>query len=341
MMDVIKNKYIVTVDLDLPPLRSGLKPYFVFAKFSSPGNKIHQIIIAVHRFVKLLEWAQYSKVMVLDSTSGPLHPDMSACILFSLFNNKPIVVVTGDMWNKGNPLAYRLRKMMIHLADPSIRRYVVQSLGEQKNFAEIWGIAPEKVRLCLYNFTFTDEEINAGEISAKGYIFAGGDPNRDYDLLLETARHLPNRQFIIASRLLAGRKDIPPNVKVVRVPHMEFIRLMREADAVVSPIRSGSTRAAGQQTYLNAMRMGKIVIVNGKDVFGVTDYIQDQVNGIIIDGTPSGYSKAIEWIYDLANRSKVNKIQRLARESVMQFTYERHLLTMASIIEEAVVEAGA
>lgn len=248
--------------------------------------------------------------------------------------------MTGDMWNKGNRLEYRFRKTMIHLADTNIQRYVVQSLGEQQIFAKMWGIAPEKVRLCLYNFTFTDEEINAGKISAKGYIFAGGNPNRDYDLLLETARRLPNRRFIIATRVLDGRNDIPSNVKVVQVPHLEFIRLMRESDAVVTPIRSGVMRAAGQQTYLNAMRMGKISIVNGKDVFGVTDYIQNYVNGIIIDGTPLGCSEAIEWVYNPANQSTVKKIQQLAQESVMQFTYERHIHTMASIIEEAVAKAG-
>jgi glycosyltransferase involved in cell wall biosynthesis len=336
----MEKKYIVTVDLDLPPLRSGVKPYFAFAQFPFSNNAVQKLNISLQRLLKLLKWARHSEIMVLDSTSGPLQPDMLACTLFHFFNKKPIVVMTGDMWNKGNRLEYRFRKTMIHLADTNIQRYVVQSLGEQQIFAKMWGIAPEKVRLCLYNFTFTDEEINAGKISAKGYIFAGGNPNRDYDLLLETARRLPNRRFIIATRVLDGRNDIPSNVKVVQVPHLEFIRLMRESDAVVTPIRSGVMRAAGQQTYLNAMRMGKISIVNGKDVFGVTDYIQNYVNGIIIDGTPLGCSEAIEWVYNPANQSTVKKIQQLAQESVMQFTYERHIHTMASIIEEAVAKAG-
>jgi len=73
-------------------------------------------------------------------------------------------------------------------------------------------VSPEKVRRCIYNFTFTDEEINAGEISTRGYIFAGGNPSRDYNSLLDTARRLPHRQFIISTLTLNGHGDIPANV---------------------------------------------------------------------------------------------------------------------------------
>jgi hypothetical protein len=159
-------------------------------------------------------------------------------------------------------------------------------------------------------------------------------------VLLETARQLPNRQFVIASRTLNGRIDIPVNVKVVHVPHMEFIRLMREADMVITPLLSGGTKSSGQQTYLNAMRIGKISIVNGKDVLGVTDYIQSYVNGIITDGTSQEFSEVIEWVYDPANLEAVNKIKQLAQETVKEFSYERYLRTMTSIVEEAIAEVS-
>jgi len=68
----------------------------------------------------------------------------------------------------------------------------------------------------------------------------------------------PASQAIIISTLtLNGHGDIPANVKVLQVPHLEFIRLMRESDMVITPLVSGQTRSAGQQTYLNAMRMGR------------------------------------------------------------------------------------
>lgn len=332
-----KPTYVVTVGhIELPPLASGTAPFFVEFPYSREveDNPLPQL----RRLWMLFRWARHAQVMVLDSTSGPLQPDLLACIFMRLLPKRPVVIMTGDMWNKGNPLKYRFQKLALKLADPSIQRYVVQSYGEQAIFPQVWGVAAEKVRPCLYNFTFTDEEIHASEIASKGYIFAGGNPHRDYDSLLETARRLPNRQFIIATKRLEGREDIPPNVQVVQVPHLEFIRLMREADAVVTPIKSGLTRATGQQTYLNAMRMGKVAIVNGKDVHGVTDYIQHHANGIITDGTPEGYAQAIEWVY--ANPDAAKEMGQVARETASEFTYERHVRTMASIIEEAIAESG-
>ena len=332
------KKYIVTVDLGLPPLQSGQAPYIAYSEFPSPRGKIQGLVVSIRRLFTLLKWARHSDVMVLDSTSGPLQPDLAACILIRFFKRKPVIVMTGDMWNRGNIIKYSLQKLSIKLADSVIQRYAVQSLGEKEIFPKLWGVAPQKVQACLYYFTFTDDEIGKYENTEKGYIFAGGNPSRNYDLLLDAARLLPNRKFVVATRMLDGRKDIPSNVEVVQVGHQEFIRLMREADMVVTPLRAGGTRAAGQQTYLNAIRMGKISIVNGNRVLGVTDYIENYANGILFDGTPQGLCKTIEWVYDPANREAVKHIQRDAPESVKEFTYERHLRAMASIIESAVAE---
>lgn len=333
------TEYIVTVDLELPPLESGMEPYFAYPQFLPGRNLKEEFMTAYRRFRALLKWAHHSKVMVLDSVSGPFHPDLLACIFMHFRGKHPRIVMTGDMWNKGGALKYFAQKTLVHLADPHIQRYVVHSLGEEKIFAQLWGVSPQKVRACIYSYTFTDKEISSIEIKNNGYIFAGGNPGRDYGLLLNSARLLPHRQFIIATRMLNGCRDIPANVKVVQTSHMDFIRLMGVSDMVITPLASGRTRAAGQQTYLNAMRLGKVSIVNGKDVLGVTDYIQDHVNGIITDDTPQGLSEAIEWVYDPLNVDAVKKIRQNAQESVKEFSYERHIRTMASIIEEAIADS--
>lgn len=329
-------KYILTVDLDLPPLKSGVEPYYAFSQFPNTQSFLEELKVEIRRFWTVLNWARECEVLVLDSVSGRFHPDLLACIFIRFLRKRPAIVMADDMWNKGNFLKYNLQKLLIRLADPVIQRYAVHSIGEGELFPKLWGIAPEKVRVCIYHFTFTDEEINAGPILEGGYIFAGGNPARNYNALLETARRLPHRKFIIATRMLDGRKDIPANVQVVKVSHTEFIRLMREADMVITPLISGQTKSSGQQTYLNAMRMGKISIVNADNVLGVSDYIQNYINGITPDGSPEGYCQAIEWVYDPTNQEAVEKIKQKAQETVMQFNYERHLRTMASIVEEAI-----
>lgn len=330
------SKYIITIDIDLPPLRSGIEPYFTYSKFPSGSNLKEKIITTYRRIHTLLKWAHHAEVMVLDSVSGSFHPDLMACIFMRSLRKRPLIIMTGDMWNRGGTLKYFIQKTLIRLADPQIQRYVVHSLGEERIFAKLWGVSKDKVRTCIYNYTFTDEEVNSIAAKTNGYIFAGGNPARNYNQLLSSAHLLPHRQFVIATNTLNGRKDIPSNVKIVQTSHTDFIRLMSESDMVVTPLASGVTRAAGQQTYLNAMRLGKISIVNGKDVLGVTDYIQDRINGIITDGTPQGLSEAIEWVYDPCNLDTVKKIRENAQESVKEFSYERYIRTMAAIIEDAI-----
>ena len=330
------KKYIITVDLDLPPLQSGAEPYFAYSKFPSGRNFKEKLLAPYRRLRTLLKWARHSEVMILDSVSGPFHPDLMACIFMRNLRKRPLIVMTGDMWNRGSTLKYFIQKTLIHLADPQIQRYVVHSLGEEKIFANLWDIPKDKVRTCIYNYTFTDKEVDSIAVKTNGYIFAGGNPARNYNQLLSSARLLPHRQFVIATHTLNGLKDIPSNVKIVQTSHMDFIRLMGESDMVVTPLASGRTRAAGQQTYLNAMRLGKISIVNGKDVLGVTDYIHDRINGILTDDTPQGLSEAIEWVYDPCNLDAVKKIRENAQESVKEFSYERYIRTMAAIIEEVV-----
>lgn len=332
------SKYIVTTDLDLPPLKSGLIPECVFSQFVSSNDIKEEFTISFYRIRTILKWARECELMVFDSVSGKLHPDLLSCIFIRLFRKRPVVIMTGDMWNKGNFLKYNLQKIIVRLADPCIDRYVVHSTGEEKIFAKLWGVSDKKVRTCLYNYTFTNDEINAGETKKNGYIFAGGGPGRDYDALLETARQLPHRKFIIATSVIEERKNISQNVKVLQVSHTEFITLMCEADMVVTPLASGFTKSTGQQTYLNAMRMEKISIVNGKDVMGVRDYIENYVNGILSDGTPESYSQIIEWVYNPVNEESVKKIQKLAKETVQKFSYKSYLDTMGKIIQEAVDE---
>jgi glycosyltransferase involved in cell wall biosynthesis len=334
------HKFIATVDLDLLPLSSGIKPYNAYSEFPKARNLKEEFIISSRRLWKILTWAKDCEVMVLDSVSGRLHPDLLACVFMRLLPKRPVIIMADDMWNKGGFVKYFLQKAIIQLADTSINRYAVHSLGEGEIFANLWKISPKKVRMYFYHFTFTNKEINSGKILKRGYIFAGGNPARNYEALLETARLLPSRKFIIATRMLNRHKNIPSNVTVVQVPHTEFIRLMREADMVITPLASGQTKSAGQQTYLNAMRMGKINIINGKDVLGVTDYIENYVNGIISEGTPESYAKAIEWVYNPINQKAVIKIEQMAQETVKQFTYERCIQAMMKIIQEAVNEAN-
>ncbi len=74
--------------------------------------------------------------------------------------------------------------------------------------------------------------------------------------------------------------------------HREFRQLMAGAAMVVVPMEEGHLHSGGQQTYLNAMAMGKPVIVC--DPRGAPDYITDGQDGIILDyGDSNGLRNVI------------------------------------------------
>jgi glycosyltransferase involved in cell wall biosynthesis len=68
---------------------------------------------------------------------------------------------------------------------------------------------------------------------------------------------------------------------------------MAGSKMVVVPMKKGLLHSGGQQTYLNAMAMGKPVIV--ADDCGAKDYIQHGVDGLIVPaGNSQGLREAIQ-----------------------------------------------
>lgn len=121
------------------------------------------------------------------------------------------------------------------------------------------------------------------------------------------------------------------------VRYREFMALMRSATVVVSPVRLGMRRTAGLLTFLNAMWLKKPTIAT--NALGVKDYIQDGETGLIVDGTPGSYVKALRWVLDPANRDQVTCLCAKAHQVVSeQFTFENHVFSLLTVLDEAMSE---
>ena len=115
---------------------------------------------------------------------------------------------------------------------------------------------------------------------------------RDYGPLLQAAPELES-SVVLAVRDPDRLPSLPPNVRADRVPHIRFLTLMQEARIVVVPLQAGVRRSAGQQTYLNAMALGKVVIVT--DSPGACDYVTHEVDGLVVPpGDASALAEAVE-----------------------------------------------
>ncbi|HEX8991333.1 MAG TPA: glycosyltransferase family 4 protein [Anaerolineales bacterium] len=276
------------------------------------------------------------RALLLDSTSGRIHPDLLAAILIGFLprRRRPVVVFMGAMWQKDPGLRGLVQRFILRRADRVICRYALQSSDELPLFSAAWGIPMSKLRFVPYFYTFTDQDLETPNPPPGNFIFAGGNAHRDYGTFVEAARALPEYEFVIASRLLEGR-TLPPNVRAAEVPRDEFIRLMRASVAVVVPLRRDLIRASGQQTYLNAMLLGKPTIVT--DTPGVSDYIHNDDIAWVVDGSAQSYVDAIREIFAPDHREQTLRRTREARQRVREsFSFDRHAERLVDVLDEAI-----
>ena len=138
--------------------------------------------------------------------------------------------------------------------------------------------------------------------TAQPYIFSGGNTLREWDLLCEALGDCGVRVRVATRHV---DRTWPSNFDVGPCTSAEFLPLMAGAQICVFALKSESVRSAGQQTYLNALRLGCPVVVN--DAPGVRDHLADVPAAFI---TPTSDSSAMRdivvWLLDPANATEVD-----------------------------------
>lgn len=207
-----------------------------------------------------------------------------------------------------------LSRRLLLLCDYGATDFCFLSRVEVNEFARESGIPVTRVhftRFCTQfpdDFEFNDSTIE-DSLDQSGYLFAGGNSLRDYDTL---AAALRNTQF----SAVIGTSNAVPQMERATVGYIggnRFFDVMKDSALVVVPLLGGLTRSVGQQTYLNAMAMGKLVIVS--DTPGVRDHLCHEGNALIVPpGDPAALKNAICWAFDPNNRFKIKSIRQSARK---------------------------
>jgi len=291
----------------------------------APVQVVEPIKLGYWPFVRqLLRLAKGADAIVLRGTSGfsEGYVEAVAALMIKLrYRDPPLVLVSDASWDITSqglerrlpaalrPLLPRLGRWAVHLADGRHVVYCVLSTDEQRLFNQRWGIDGARVRFTPYFASLPTQLVASA--SDDGYIFAGGNTNRDYGLLVEAAEDLdfPVR---IASSWKPSRR-LPDNVTVNWLPHDDYNRAMAGASLVVVPLYE-TARSVGQQTYLSAMLLGKPVIVT--DAPGVRDYLQPGETAHVVDRDPVALRAAIDWVLDPGNRASVQAMTERARKAV-------------------------
>ncbi len=232
---------------------------------------------------KILRIRHRYDVMVFDSE---MLGNMVALLSAFIPRRVPILMIDCLWYEPRSRLKLWLKRLQFRLQARTVRKFVVWASHEVKDYARMFQLPEEKFEYIPFHHTLEGFDFVAGN---GDYIFSGGDGNRDYRCLIDAVRGL-DVKVRIATRLRDWNEgaDIPPGVEAGGVTPEDFRKLMAGAKMVVLPMRGGFLHSGGQQTFLNAMAMGKPVVV--ADDKGARDYIDSGNDGIVV---PSGDVEAM------------------------------------------------
>jgi glycosyltransferase involved in cell wall biosynthesis len=295
---------------------------------------------------RLLRAAKGADAVILRGTSGFTagYLEAVAALLIKLrWRHPPLVLVSDATWDVtsqaledrlprfARPLLPRLGRLGVRATDGPHVVYGVLSSDEKRGFQERWGIDGRRVHFTPFYATVGRDQ--AASATDGGYVFAGGNSYRDYDLLVRAVEGLDVPVRVASSWRPA--QPLPPNVQVGPLPPEEYNRTMLGAGLMVVPLRPAA-RSAGQQTYLSAMLAGKPLIVT--DAPGVRDYVVPGQTALVVEADPEALRAAITWVMDPAHKPEVDLMTERARRSVEEQYLARHYF--ARLWETATQEAA-
>ncbi len=248
-------------------------------------------------------------------TSGTLRGVAVACLQTLIpWGRKPHILVDCLWYRSCRKARHFADCLILWVASRSAGRYVVWASHEPEDYSATFGIPHEK--FCFVPFFHTLQQYTF-EVQHGSYLFAGGNDDRDYPMLIEAVRPLDLPVLIATQRKTPPTSaTIPSNVTIRGISHAEFRQAMAAAGIVVVPMDGRVLRSGGQQTCLNAMVMGKPTIAVGRR--WAKDLMRDREHGLIVDfGDVTGLRSAIQWILDHPTKAEAmgRRARRMPKDS--------------------------
>lgn len=251
------------------------------------ATRICQIASALRLFA-CRRWAR--GVVTGGGLDGMCFAWLQSCIPWG---RKPHVMVDCNWYEPPHRLGRWWRSLQVRLAYRSASRFVVWARHEVQDYSRSLAVPADKFEFVPFHPTLEGYEY---EIRDDGYLFAGGNYDRDYGMLIEAVRGLNVPVWIATTRReQLGSGPLPANVRVEGTTHQGFRQAMAAAHMVVVPMEAGLLHSGGQQTLLNAMTLGKPTIAVGRN--WASDFVQDGEHALVVDyGDSAGLRQAISWV---------------------------------------------
>lgn len=215
-------------------------------------------------------------------------------------------------------------------------RLVAYGWEEAIRLREWLGLPPDSEQVIFLPFGVDHRAFTPrpGSRETVDVLSIGADVQRDFPLLVESARQLPGFSFqIITSTHHAAALDaLPPNVTVLTsVPFQEIQQHLAGARVIALPCRE-NTYSGGTTTLLQAMAMAKPVVVTETGAIRQGYHLEDRVNCRL---APAGSAQAMtaalsELLDDPALRSGLGAN---ARQTIEQYlTWDHYVAGISNLV---------
>lgn len=261
---------------------------------------------------QLLRRARQYDALVLD---GSARRDQLAAALLRSRGGGPACVIADATWKVPDSSAAAWGKRgAMRLIDGERTTFCVLSRFEADRFAQTWRLQRSRVRFTPWPVTLRAPDL-MDESGDNGRVFAGGNSLRDYRPLIDAAGEIGAPVDIATSTLDAdAAHSYPANVTARSFARADYDAMLRAASVVVVPLQPRTDRSSGQTTYVNAMALGKAIVVS--DAPGVRDYVDDGDTGVIVPcGDAAALASAVRLL--LADRQRRERIGASARRHAL------------------------
>ncbi len=178
------------------------------------------------------------------------------------------------------------RKAMMARAFRQADALAVFTDAEQRLYADYFKLRPETLIRAPWGVAPPVSAEQPRLIEGPYFAALGGEA-RDYAVLCEAARALPDTRFVAVARPHSFEGlDPPANLEVrFNLPFDEAWGVVQHATAALVPLRSRET-PCGLVTLVGAMHLGKAQIVT--DAAGAADYLKDGETGLLVPPGDAG-----------------------------------------------------
>lgn len=251
---------------------------------------------------------------------------------------QPVVALNLIVRNKGF-LNRILRGLIYKIAFLSNQLLITVNAPELRTqYMAEFGIRPDRISV-LYDGYEGDSVITPPSLDDDGFVFSGGEADRDWNTLLAVASACPDICFKIVARRInwLPEKAVPPNVEVVfDTDEVTFYTMVARSRLVLLPLRGRAT--AGLIVQRRSTFLGKMVIATKTPALVV--YYPDDAHDLLIAEDDSETMITRLNYYWNNPEERIAKVKQVQEHFLQNFSPLDHARQVADLVQKIAIETA-